>query len=1462
MKLFKLKIIILLLLAVSVKAAGSTLYGLGNAFSEWDSNNAVNIPESNESGIFIIEKELIFYNDNKQFKFALSQGDWQNVQFLVPATADYNGNVKTIADGGEYGMLLCSESAENLKDYYWGTPFNESGNYRITIDINAQRLSITKVSNSYKAPLCWSIYEYCREEELAGVTNIDMSESDWDQNIEWVSDNLKQYGYDMICTDGFMSMLATDESGYMTKYGSMYLTDLVNKCKLKGLKLGVYDNPLWIHGSLNTPIESTSLTFGDLTYDATKDADDVLYPDNTGDLFTWVVPSHNGAEEYIDGFFKHYKDMGVDFIRMDFLCLFESGFFSEAEEPVGKAYGRENYELAMKYIGESAKKYGILVSMVMPDLYNNAELEKKYGNMIRIVADVFDGGWDHLSDRWRGTIVDGWPNCHNQFDGFVHWSNITGRGKVIPDGDFTRLNTFSSDEEKKFSVSLQLMAGGPVAVADRYNTIQTGDLSFYQNTELLALNEDGFVGKPLSDNLSDSRSQIWYGQMSNGDWIVGLFNRETTTQIRNINFRSDLGIAGTVSIRDLWEHTDLGTADSFSESITAHGCKIYRLKISSQDNIYIGGTFNGWNLTQFPMAKSEENNWSATTYFSAGNYEMKFTNTTNWTGDDWGGATGLTGITGLTTGGGANISFNIPDSGYYRIDFNDATLAYSIKKNMYVGGSFNNFVLADLPMIQSDTYSWYTNPVYLTSGDYSIKFTNTTDWSGDDWGGTTGLSGTANLTTGVDNFLTFNISQSCYYVFKFNDSTLDYSITTQEMYVGGSFNNWDLSQYPMSLSGSHDWHTETPVYLATGEHGIKFSDTTDWSGDDWGNAYGFSGTARLTTGGLPNIEFTTSRPGYYTFNFNDSTLNYSIATQEMYIAGTSNDWDLPGLPMTQSVDKNNWYSTPVYLTAGDYSMKFTNTLDGSGNNWGNSTGLTGTAGLIPENGLSISFTISQSGYYIFKFNDSTLKYSIEGKKMYAAGTFNDWNLSGHPMIQADNFNWHTTPVYMTAGDYSMKFANSTDWSSDDWGNATGLTGTVALTTGGGTALSFTIPQSGYYVFKFNDSTLEYSITAKKLYIGGTFNNWNLSDLQMLESDAYNWYTTPVYITAGDYAMKFTNTLDWSGDDWGGVNGLSGTATLTTGENSFLTFNIPQSTYYVFKFNDSTLVYSIEADKKMYIAGTFNSWDLASLPMTASGSYNWYSAPVYLTTGDYSMKFANTSDWSGDDWGGVTGLTGTATLTTGGGTFLTFTVVQSGYYVFNFNDLNLDYSIEAKKMYVGGTFNNWNLASLPMTASDAYNWYTNSVFLTSDDYEMKFASTTDWSGDDWGGVTGLTGTATLTTGGGTNISFSISQSGYYNFKFNDLSLKYSIDFSTTNNNNEKSNRSLNVYFSKQSKKIVIEKNNYENNEVQIINLKGQKLYIQKFSDTKFLIDTSNWTNKIVIVQIKNPIETRFFKIAIL
>jgi len=128
-------------------------------------------------------------------------------------------------------------------------------------------------------------------------------------------------------------------------------------------------------------------------------------------------------------------------------------------------------------------------------------------------------------------------------------------------------------------LSLCLMAGAPVTVADEYSTIGE-HLWVYQNREMLALNSDGFVGKPLTADPADESSQTWKGRMSDGDWIVGFFNRENNVRNRSIDFGS-LGLTRDASVRDLWQHQDLGLMKSYSAWVPHHGCVIVRISKTS-----------------------------------------------------------------------------------------------------------------------------------------------------------------------------------------------------------------------------------------------------------------------------------------------------------------------------------------------------------------------------------------------------------------------------------------------------------------------------------------------------------------------------------------------------------------------------------------------------------------------------------------------------------------------------------------------------------------------------------------------------------------------------------------------------------------------------------------------------------------------------------------------------------------
>lgn len=120
------------------------LYVLGEAFGgDSNSPNSMTVTEPN---VFTVDKDIHHSEDNKLFKFILEKGDWDKVRYLVPTETDKDKSSKAITPG-EYDMYLCSESAGNLRDHFWGIPEGTDGAYRLTVNMKTMKLKIEKLGN-------------------------------------------------------------------------------------------------------------------------------------------------------------------------------------------------------------------------------------------------------------------------------------------------------------------------------------------------------------------------------------------------------------------------------------------------------------------------------------------------------------------------------------------------------------------------------------------------------------------------------------------------------------------------------------------------------------------------------------------------------------------------------------------------------------------------------------------------------------------------------------------------------------------------------------------------------------------------------------------------------------------------------------------------------------------------------------------------------------------------------------------------------------------------------------------------------------------------------------------------------------------------------------------------------------------------------------------------------------------
>jgi hypothetical protein len=417
-------------------------------------------------------------------------------------------------------------------------------------------------------PLYWSTYAY------EFFNNVIIPEDVWKSNVDWVAETFRDYGYNMVCTDGWIdNTQKITRHGYITSQADDWEHDWAwwaRYLKRKGLQLGVYYNPLWVTKSAASNPSVTVAGRPDVK------VGDIVNPNDYfdgGGLLQWVDTTRDGAEEYVKGYVRYFRELGTVFLRIDFLAFYETGF-DQSEGTVGVAHGRESYLRALGWMREAAGD--MQLSLVMPNLFDHGSGERQYGDLVRIDNDVSFGTWYDLSEG-RQTWQPEWSQWNNPFMGFTGYADISGRGQMILDGDPMIMQTFANDGERQSSINLFTMAGAAIAITDHVDII--GDNAhIYQNPEVLGLRQAGLVGKPIFNNShgfeydpSSRDPERWIGQLPDGSWVVALFNRgDDSTPVRAIDFVAVLGLTGPAAVRDLWAHQDLGSMSSYQVSLASH----------------------------------------------------------------------------------------------------------------------------------------------------------------------------------------------------------------------------------------------------------------------------------------------------------------------------------------------------------------------------------------------------------------------------------------------------------------------------------------------------------------------------------------------------------------------------------------------------------------------------------------------------------------------------------------------------------------------------------------------------------------------------------------------------------------------------------------------------------------------------------------------------------------------------
>jgi alpha-glucosidase len=333
------------------------------------------------------------------------------------------------------------------------------------------------------------------------------------------------------------------------------------------------------------------------------------------------------------------------------------------------------------------------LSLVMPNLFDHGSGERQYGDLIRIGNDASFGTWFNLSGG-RQTWQPEWSQWNCPFLGFTGFADVSGRGQMILDGDPLILQSFAHDYERQSAVSLFTLAGAPIAIADRVDTI--GDnAQFLQNREVLALRKSGLVGKPVFNNShgfeydpTSRDSERWIGQLPDGSWAVALFNRAdaAATVTKSIDFAATLGVVGPAAVRDLWAHHDLGSMTGYQVALGPHASVLLKV------------------VPKAPAAfQAEVGAWAGTARFE----------------NNFHGFTGMGYVTGLdTVGSSVAVAIAVDGAGSRRIlcraaNSSGTRSSLTVRALDPASGQVHGEAVLEVPSTAAWA-SWQTVPVRLT----------------------------------------------------------------------------------------------------------------------------------------------------------------------------------------------------------------------------------------------------------------------------------------------------------------------------------------------------------------------------------------------------------------------------------------------------------------------------------------------------------------------------------------------------------------------------------------------------------------------------------------------------------------------------------------------------------------------------------------------------------------------------
>jgi hypothetical protein len=287
----------------------------------------------------------------------------------------------------------------------------------------------------------------------------------------------------------------------------------------------------------------------------------------------------------------------------------------------------------------------------------------------------------------------------------------------------------------------------------------------------------------------------------------------------------------------------------------------------------------------------------------------------------------------------------------------------------------------------------------------------------------------------------------------------------------------------------------------------------------------------------------------------------------------------------------------------------------------------------------------------FREKDSMVQFFLRNNnrasRVILSGSFNNWSEDGLAMKRTDS-GW-VASVKLAPGKWWYKFIVDGNWTVDNDNLLRENDGEANINS---------------VYFKTNTLfTLSGYTNARKVYLSGSFNNWQHRQLEMSRT-AGGW-ALPLYLANGTHTYKFIVDGKWVADEKNKNRLPDGNG----GYNSVLRMG-NTVTFRLNGFPDA---------KKVFLSGSFNGWKESELQMEKNGG-SW-TLPYVIGPGNHQYRFIVDGKWMTDPDNPL------ATDRKNGNSIL----IVSPNYTFR-----LKGRANAKTVYLSGDFNDWSPTAFPMT----------------------------------------------------------------------------------------------------------------------------------------------------------------------